>query len=114
MYHPNGSAYSTKFFDLAANFKNIQLPFSSNSARLVLFRVSAILEYKGQIMTKTLLAGVAGILCLGLGACVHVDEGDWSDAEEISRNTETALRVCGGPGTVAEVTDEGFTCKTDD
>lgn len=65
-------------------------------------------------MTKIRLAGAASLLCLGIGACVHVDEGDWSDAEDISRNTETALRVCGGPGTVAEVSDDGFTCKTPD
>ena len=64
-------------------------------------------------MKKTFLIGAAGLLTLGLGACVHVDEGDWSDAEEISRNTETALRVCGGPGTVAEVTEDGYTCKAE-
>lgn len=64
-------------------------------------------------MTRTLIAGAASALVLTLGACVHVDEGDWSDSEEISRNTETALRVCGGPGTVEEVTDDGYSCKTE-
>ena len=62
-------------------------------------------------MKKTVLFGAMSVALLGFVGCVHVDEGDWSDAEEIERNTDTALRVCGGPGTVAEVSDDGFSCK---
>ena len=51
------------------------------------------------------------IALIGLAGCIHDDEGDWSDSEEIALNTETALRVCGGPGTVAEVTENGYSCK---
>lgn len=64
-------------------------------------------------MKKTVLFGAMSVALLGLVGCIHVDEGDWSDAEEIARNTDTALRVCGGPGTVAEVTEDGFSCKDD-
>lgn len=62
-------------------------------------------------MKKTVLFGAMSVALLGLVGCIHVDEGDWSDSEEIARNTETALRVCGGPGTVEEVTEDGFSCK---
>ena len=64
-------------------------------------------------MTKKVLLGAMSVALIGLAGCIHVDEGDWSDSEEIALNTETALRVCGGPGTVAEVTEDGFTCKED-
>lgn len=60
---------------------------------------------------KTQLAiGAAALAMTVLTGCVHVSDDGHSDLEEISINTETALRVCGGPGTVKEVTDEGFTC----
>lgn len=62
-------------------------------------------------MKKTVLLGAMSLTLIGLVGCIHVDEGDWSDSEEIALNTETALRVCGGPGTVAEVTEDGYTCK---
>lgn len=65
------------------------------------------------IMKNTVLFGAISVVFLGLAGCVHVDEGDWSDSEEIARNTETALRVCGGPGTVEKVTENGYTCKND-
>lgn len=64
-------------------------------------------------MKKTVLAGALGVALLGLVGCIHVDEGDWSDSEEIARNTETALRVCGGPGTVEKVSENGYSCKTE-
>lgn len=63
------------------------------------------------IMKKTVLLGAISLTLIGLVGCIHVDEGDWSDSEEIALNTETALRVCGGPGTVTEVTEDGYTCK---
>jgi len=64
-------------------------------------------------MKNTVLFSAVSVVLLGLTACVHVDEGDWSDSEEIARNTETALRVCGGPGTVEKVTENGYTCKAE-
>ena len=56
---------------------------------------------------------LGGVLLLigGLGACVHVAEGHHNDLDEIAVNTETALRVCGGPGTVEQVTEDGYECK---
>ena len=64
-------------------------------------------------MRSTVLIGAMSVALLGLAGCIHVDEGDWSDSEEIALNTETALRVCGGPGTVEKVTEDGYTCKAD-
>jgi len=64
-------------------------------------------------MKKPILFGAMSVALLGLVGCIHVDDDDWSDSEEIALNTETALRVCGGPGTVAEVTENGYTCKQD-
>ena len=64
-------------------------------------------------MKNKMLFGAMSVALLGLVGCIHVDEGDWSDSEEIARNTETALRVCGGPGTVEKVTENGYTCKQD-
>lgn len=64
-------------------------------------------------MKNTVLFGAMSVALLGIVGCVHVDEGDWSDSEDIARNTETALRVCGGPGTVEKVTENGYTCKQD-
>ena len=70
-------------------------------------------QWKRLIMKNTILISGVSVMLLGLAGCIHVDEGHRSDSEEISRNTDTALRVCGGPGTVADVSDEGFSCKTD-
>jgi hypothetical protein len=64
-------------------------------------------------MKNTILFGAMSVALLAVVGCVHVDEGDWSDSEEIARNTETALRVCGGPGTVEKVTEDGYSCKTE-
>jgi len=64
-------------------------------------------------MTKTLLLGGMAVSALALAGCIHVDDDGYSSVDEIAYNTETALRVCGGPGTVAEVTDDGFECKDD-
>lgn len=64
-------------------------------------------------MKNTVLFGALSVTLLGLAGCIHVDEGDWSDSEEIALNTETALRVCGGPGTVEKVTEDGYSCKDD-
>ena len=64
-------------------------------------------------MKNTVLFGAMSVALLGLVGCIHVDEGDWSESEEIALNTETALRVCGGPRTVEKVTEDGYTCKQD-
>ena len=62
-------------------------------------------------MKKTLLIGGLAATFLTLAGCIHVAEGDYSDQDEIAMNTETALRVCGGPGTVESVDEDGYTCK---
>ena len=64
-------------------------------------------------MKSTVLFGAMSVALLGLVGCIHVDEGDWSDSEEIALFTDTALRGCGGPGTVEEVTEDGYTCRDD-
>ncbi|MEO0451542.1 MAG: hypothetical protein AAFZ74_14615 [Pseudomonadota bacterium] len=64
-------------------------------------------------MKKTIMFGAMSVGLIGLVGCIHVDEGDWSDSDQITLNTETALRVCGGPGTVEKVTEDGYTCKQD-
>lgn len=76
-------------------------------------RIGAERKNKRLIMTKTALFGAMSVALIGLAGCIHVDEGDWSDSEEIARNTDTALRVCGGPGTVEKVTEDGYTCKSE-
>lgn len=64
-------------------------------------------------MKQSLLIGGSAALFLALAGCVHVAEGHHSDLDEIAVNTQTALDVCGGPGTVESVTDDGFECKDD-
>ena len=62
-------------------------------------------------MKKTLLIGGLAAAFLTVTACVHVSDDGYSDQDEIAMNTETALRVCGGPGTVESVDEDGYTCK---
>jgi len=62
-------------------------------------------------MKKTMLFGAIGAAFLTLAGCIHVSDDGHSDLDEIAINTETALRVCGGPGTVEEVTEDGYECK---
>lgn len=58
-----------------------------------------------------LAAALCGLSLLGLTGCIAVsDEGD---SASIAANTEAALRVCGGPGTVKEVTEDGYSCMSD-
>lgn len=53
---------------------------------------------------------IASAAMIGLGACVHIDDdGNYYD-DELALNTERAVEVC-GEGRVAEVHDDGFTCK---
>lgn len=61
-------------------------------------------------MKTSILIGTVAVSFLALAGCIHVSEGSYSDLDEIAANTETALRVCGGPGTVQEVTENGYTC----
>ncbi|GAB5457438.1 MAG: hypothetical protein Hens3KO_04680 [Henriciella sp.] len=65
-------------------------------------------------MKQSLIIGGSAALLLTLAGCIHVAEGDYSDQDEIAANTEMALQVCGGPGTIAEVSEDGFECKEDD
>lgn len=55
----------------------------------------------------TLAAGAA--LTLSLAGCIAVADGDGPSS--VSENTELAVRVCGGDGNVAEVTEDGYRCK---
>ena len=64
-------------------------------------------------MKKPYYLTIIAIGTLALSGCVHVAESDYSNTEEVAANTERALLACGGPGTVAEVTDDGFECKTE-
>lgn len=79
-----------------------------------MFRVMKNQPEKADTMKKSLLISGIAATFLGLTACIHVDEGDHSDLDEIAVNTETALRVCGGPGTIAKVDEDGFSCKDND
>lgn len=58
------------------------------------------------------IAGLAGAI-FALTGCIHVSDNGPGDLDEIAINTETALQVCGGPGTVARVTEDGYSCKDD-
>jgi hypothetical protein len=77
------------------------------------FRGRAATKLKEADMKKALSIGGIAITMLALTGCIHVSDDGHSDLDEIAVNTETALRVCGGPGTVAEVTEDGFLCKVD-
>jgi PBP1b-binding outer membrane lipoprotein LpoB len=60
---------------------------------------------------------IASIAAVGLGAlfltgCIHVTEDNYSDADMIARNTESAIRVC-GEGNVQKVDEEGYSCKAE-
>lgn len=60
-------------------------------------------------MKKTVFA-LTAVTLLALTGCIAVDADEHS-VDAVAINTETALRVCGGPGMVKEVTDDGYTCK---
>ena len=64
-------------------------------------------------MKMKLAIAAAALSLTTLAGCIHVSDDGISNLDEIAINTETALRVCGGEGKVAEVTDEGFECKDD-
>lgn len=55
-------------------------------------------------------SALTAIAAMSLAACVHIDDDSTSDQDEIRMNTERAVEVC-GEGKVAEVSEEGFTCK---
>ncbi len=62
-------------------------------------------------MTKTTLAVAGALLSLSLAGCIAVSDNS-GPGSKVSENTELAIRVCGGEGNVAEVTREGYRCKT--
>lgn len=62
---------------------------------------------------KMILMTAAGAAMLALSGCIVVDS-DEHEMTAIAANTETALRVCGGPGYVKEVSDDGFECMEAD
>lgn len=62
-------------------------------------------------MKFSMIAG--GLLAISLTGCVAVS-GVHDDVDAVAANTDLAIRVCGGEQNVKEVTDDGYTCKTDD
>lgn len=63
-------------------------------------------------MKKTIFL-LSATAMLALTGCIAVDANEHA-VDSVTMNTETALRVCGGPGMVKEVTDEGYTCHSPD
>ena len=61
-------------------------------------------------MKGSMMAGAA-LLAASLAGCVAVS--DVNDYEAVRANTDLAVRVCGGEGNVQEVTDDGYTCKSE-
>jgi outer membrane murein-binding lipoprotein Lpp len=71
---------------------------------LININMKRLIQMKN-IMTVAAVAALA----LSLTGCIAVADGDGPSS--ISENTELAVRVCGGEGNVAEVTDDGYRCK---
>lgn len=58
------------------------------------------------------LSALGTVALIGVTGCVHVsDSSGYTDQDEIQMNMERALDVC-GEGNVAEVSEEGFSCKS--
>lgn len=62
-------------------------------------------------MKKTTLSAIGGMLILSLAGCIAVSDNS-GPGSKVAENTELAIRVCGGEGNVAEVSREGYRCKT--
>lgn len=62
-------------------------------------------------MKKLIVAAAGAALTLSLAGCIAVSDNS-GPGSKVSENTELAIRVCGGEGNVAEVTREGYRCKT--
>ncbi len=61
--------------------------------------------------TVLALSALSAVALIGVSGCVHVsDSSGFSDQDEIQMNMERALDIC-GEGNVAEVSEDGFTCK---
>lgn len=58
----------------------------------------------------TMIGGAA--LAVSLTGCIAVSDVS-GDVDAVRANTDLAVRVCGGEANVKEVTDDGYTCKTD-
>ena len=61
-------------------------------------------------MKFSMIAGA--LLAVSLTGCVAVS-GVHDDVDAVAANTDLAIRVCGGERNVKEVTDDGYSCKTD-
>ncbi len=59
---------------------------------------------------KTGIIIALGCAGLSLGACVHIDDGNYDSDLQISDNTARAIQTC-GEGNVLEVTEDGYKCK---
>ena len=60
-------------------------------------------------MKVSMIAGA--LLALSLTGCIAVSGVHDDDAVRV--NTDLAVRVCGGEQNVKEVTEDGYSCKTD-
>lgn len=60
-------------------------------------------------MKRMMIAGA--LLAASLTGCIAVS--DVSDSDAVRVNTDLAVRVCGGENNVKEVTDQGYTCRTE-
>lgn len=62
-------------------------------------------------MKKIAIAAAGALTLVSLAGCIAVSDNS-GPGSKVSENTELAVRVCGGEGNVAEVTREGYRCKT--
>lgn len=62
-------------------------------------------------MKKTILAAAAALATLSLAGCIAVSDNS-GPGSKVAHNTELAIRVCGGEDKVAEVSRDGYRCKT--
>jgi len=62
-------------------------------------------------MKKSMILAGA-LLTASLTGCIAVS--GVHDEDAVRSNTDLAVRVCGGEQNVKEVSDEGYSCKTDD
>jgi hypothetical protein len=59
-------------------------------------------------MKVSMIAGA--LLALSLTGCIAVT--GVHDEDVVRANTDLAVRVCGGEANVKEVTEDGYSCKT--
>lgn len=60
---------------------------------------------------KPVLIAASAALTLALAGCISVSEHSRTSTK-VEDNTAIAVRVCGGEGNVAEVSRDGYRCRT--